>query len=266
MSGSRFALVLSALALLVGCEEEEIEQNNLEGTVVVDGDLVDEVFDGDIRRLGVVFLGVFEDFDPEPLGYPYPSTGPRVGDQPIGDALPYGGTSIGVYAYGCYRALACQVLTGRFASLEDVLDVHPVELEGGGVVDAETLYDQCTWYYGWNAIEEFSFVGVDAVDFHGNGDGDFEASFEALNGRTPEGARIWAFADNDFTSCSPDQGVVNRRFGDDLNFFREGTNYPDVLNFPDKYITDGDFISNEPPTLQADQLDGYEVRIDYLKD
>ncbi len=266
MSGKRLLAVFAVLALLVGCEEEEIEQNNLDGTLVLDGALVDEVFDGDARKIGMVYIGIFEDFDPEQLGYPYPSTGPRVGDQPIGDALPYGGTSIGVYSYGCYRALACNMLTGRYPSLEDVLEVNPIELEDGEMVSAETMYDQCTWYYGWNAIEEFSFVGQDDLDFQKNDDGDYEASFRAWHGRTPPGARIWAFADNDFTSCSPDQGVVNRRYGDDLNFFREGTNYADVLNFPDKYVTDGDFISSEPPTLEADKLDGYEVRIDYLKD
>ena len=93
-------LALSALVLLAGCFEESLPQKDLDGQIVVPGSLV-----SDARDIGMVYLGIYEGFDPEQLGYPYPQTAPRVGDNPIGDALPYGGTSVGQYAYGCYRAL-----------------------------------------------------------------------------------------------------------------------------------------------------------------
>ncbi len=258
---------LAALLTLVGCDsdEEDVPERNLDGTVIVRGDLVRDHLGGDPRRLGVVYIGVYEGFDEEQLGYPYPKTGPRVGDNPVGDALPYGGTSIGSYAYGCYRALSCNVVTGRYASLHEVLEVNPLSVDDQAV-DDETLYDQCSWYYGWNSIEEFSFIGAEQLDFRENADGDYEASFRAWHGRTPEGAVVYAFVDNDFTTCSPDNGTVNRQRPYDGVFFREGTNYGDILNFPDTYLNGGDFLSSSPPVVEAGRQDGYTVVVDMLKE
>ena len=263
---SRPLLIASALLALAGCaDEENLPEKNLDGRVLLRGALVDEVLGGDVRRLGIVYVGVYEGFDPEQLGYPYPQTGPRVGDNPVGDALPYGGTSIGTYAYGCYRALDCNVITGRYATLADVLEVNPITVDET-TIDDEVLYDQCSWYYGWNSIEEFHFIGADRLDFAKTPTGDYEAYFRAWHGRTPPGAIIYAFVDNDFTSCSPDSGPVNRQRPYDDVFFREGTNYRDVLNFPDKYINSGDFISSDPPRVVEGQQSGYTVIIDMLRD
>lgn len=263
---SRPLLFAVALLLFAGCvAEENLPEQNLDGTVVVRGALVEEVLGGDIRRLGMVYVGVYEAFDPEQLGYPYPKTGPRVGDNPVGDALPYGGTTIGAYAYGCYRALNCNLITGRYATLAEVLEVNPVVVDEVAITD-EVLYDQCSWYYGWNSIDEFHFVGTERLDFALNDDGDYEADFRAWHGRTPEGAIVYAFVDNDFTSCSPDSGTINRQRPYDDIFFREGTNYRDVLNFPDKYISVGDFLSSQPPSVVAGRQDGYTVVIDMLRD
>ena len=103
---SRLVALLAALTVLAACDnEEDLPQQNLDGQVIIRGSLVDEVLDGDPRKIGMVYIGIYEAFDPEQLGYPYPSTGPRVGDNPVGDALPYGGTSVGAYAYGCYLSL-----------------------------------------------------------------------------------------------------------------------------------------------------------------
>ncbi len=122
MSGSRF-VTISLICLWVGaCYNEEIPQQNLDGQIVLAGDMIN-----DPRDAGIVYLGIYEGYDPEQLGYPYPATGPRVGDNPIGDALPYGGTSVGSYAYACYRVLRCQVVTGRYDSLESLLETNPVE-------------------------------------------------------------------------------------------------------------------------------------------
>lgn len=259
MSGKR--VLLAAVVALTGCFNEELPQGNLTGTVVIPGD-----YAADITEIGQVYLGLFEGFDPYQLGYPYPKTGPRVGDNPIGDALPYGGTTVGTYAYACYRALNCQVLTGRYDSLQAILDKYPVELESGDMATEEDLFDQCTWYYGWNGLAEFNFIGDGQLDFVKNGDGDWEAPFQAWNTEAPAGAILWGFVDNDFTTCNIDQGVVNRRREDDDNFFREGTNFVDVLNFPDKYITPGDWISETPVVLEADQRDGYQIVLDYVRD
>jgi hypothetical protein len=253
--------LLAACVALAGCWDEELPEQPVDGTIVIPSDQV-----ADIREVGPVFVGIFESFDPHQLGYPYPSTAPRVGDQPVGDALPYGGTTLGSYAFGCYRALQCGIVTGRYSSLEDILEVNPVETDDGSFASDEDLFDQCTWYYGWNSLAEFTFVGDDKLDFRKNDDGDWEADFRTWRTQTPDGAIVWAFADNDFTSCSTDAGTVNRRRGEDGNYFREGTNFTDVLNLPDKYITAGDWVVSQPDTIEEGRLDGYSVTLDYVKD
>lgn len=256
---ARASLAGVALALLVvpGCWQEDLPESDLDGQVVIPGDLVP-----DPRALGAVYVGVYEGFDPDALGYPYPATGPRVGDAPIGDALPYGGTSVGSFAFGCFRATACRIVTGRYSTLADVLDVHPLANDDGEPVTEEEMYDQCTWYYGWNSIEEFSFVGAGTLDWEQDVSGDWVAGFRAWHTRTPEGAIVWGFADNDHTSCSPDRGATNRRRSEDGVYFREGSNFPDVLNYPDKYITPGDVVSSQPEVLEAGRLDGYRLVLD----
>ena len=256
---SRFAPALLGLVLLLaGCFDEGIPERDLDGQVLIPADLVD-----DPRTLGTVYLGIYEGFDPDQLGYPYPTTGPQVGDAPLGDALPYGGTSVGEFVYGCYRATRCQVVTGRYPELADILDLHPLDNTDGQPVTVEEMFDQCTWYYGWNSIEEFSFVGADDLDFAQDEAGDWVADFRAWHTRVPEGALIWGFVDNDHTSCTVDRGAVNRRSSEDGIYFQEGAHFQDVLNFPDKYITPGDLVTSEPTALEADRLDGYQLVIDH---
>ncbi len=264
MSGKRLTTAAGFLALLIGstgCFVEDLPEQDLFGEVVLPQGLVE-----DPRYAGVIYLGVYEGFDPQQLGYPYPTTGPRVGDNPIGDALPYGGTTVGHYSYGCYRVLRCAVLSGRYESLEALLEVNPVEEEDGELVTAEDMYDHCSWYYGWNHLGEFTFVGDDQLDFSQDENGDWVAPFTAYHGRLPAGAVIWGFADNDSTSCSIDQGILNRKRSEDGAYYREGSNYSDVLNFPDKYITTGDFISQEVTVIEDGKTEGYRLVLDYTKE
>jgi hypothetical protein len=259
---SRHLALLALLAMCAsGCVEENVPQKDLDGVVIVPGDLVE-----DGRTIGTVYVGVYEAFDPEQLGYPYPATGPQVGDNPIGDALPYGGTSIGEFMYGCYQVTRCEIVTGRYGSLTDMLEINPLFNDDGTAVTEEEYFDQCAWYFGWNSIDEFVLIGESRLDFRKNGDGDWEAPFRAWHTRVPEGAILWGFVDNDDTSCSIDRGAVNRRRSEDDLYFREGAGFRDVLNFPDKYITAGDLITGAPTTVHADQLDGYEVIMDFVKD
>lgn len=257
---SRVLAALVAALLVAGCFDEQLPERNLTGTVVVPSAMVE-----DSRDIGMVYLGIFEGWDPEQLGYSYPATGPRVGDNPLGDTQPYGGSTVGEYAYPCLRALRCNVITGRYTTIPDLLDKNPVTKEDGELMNQEEFYDQCQWYFGWNEVSEFTFLG-DEVDFHENAEGDWEAEFLAWHTQIPAGSILWGFVDSDFTSCSIDTGSINRRRGDDGQFFREGSNFPDVLNFPDKYITDGDLVSSQVATIVADQADGYELRLDEMVD
>ena len=259
MSSKAFA-ALTATVLLAGCFQEELPEQNVAGQVVVPSSVVE-----DPRTIGMIYIGIFEAWDPEQLGYSYPATGPRVGDNPLGDTQPYGGTTIGEYAYPCLRAIQCEVVTGRYETIDDLLEVNPINNEDGSPMSVEQYYDQCTWYYGWNSIDEFRFINTD-LDFQENEDGDWAADFFAWHTQIPEGSIIWGFTDNDFTTCSESQGAINRRRSDDGVFFREGTNFADVLNFPDKYITEGDLVSNEPAVITADKTDGYRLVLDGVID
>ncbi len=255
---SRIAFALLCSLSVAGCFNEELPEKDLYGSILISSDIVENA-----RDIGPVYIGIYEAFDPFQLGYPYPATAPRVGDNPIGDALPYGGTSVGDFAYGCYQSLRCVIVSGRYDSLESMLEANPLEDEDGEPLTAEELFDQCTYYYGWNSISEFNFIGESQLDFELNDDGDWEADFKAWHTRVPEGALLWAFADNDSTSCSVDRGAINRKRPEDGLYFREGAHFQDILNFPDKYITSGDLVSEEPTVLQADQLDGYKLRLQY---
>lgn len=257
---SKWIAALAAPLLLAGCWDEQLPEQNLGGSVIVPADLVE-----DSRDIGMVYLGVFEAWDPEQLGYSYPATGPRVGDNPLGDTQPYGGTTVGEYAYPCMRALRCGIITGRYTSIEDLLEVNPVTKDDGELMTNEEFYDQCQWYFGWNEVAEFTFL-TEEPDFTVNDDGDWQADFLAWHTQIPAGSIIWGFVDNDYTSCSVDQGSYNRRRSDDGQFFREGSNFPDVLNFPDKYITQGDLVSSQVATIVDDQADGYELRLDQMLD
>jgi hypothetical protein len=253
----RAAALLIACLSASGCFVEELPEVNISGQIVVPASAAP-----DSRTIGMVYLGIYEAWNPEQLGYSYPATGPRVGDNPLGDAQPYGGTTVGEYAYPCLRAIQCEVITGRFASIDDLLEVKPINTEEGEPMTDEEFYDQCQWYYGWNSLAEFRFIGTDQLDFSEDADGDWVADFGVVHSQAPEGSIIWGFVDNDFTTCSSSQGGINRRRSDDGVFFREGTNFADVLNFPDKYITAGDLVSSEVAVLSSDKVDGYRLVLD----
>jgi len=257
----RGVLPLIGLTLLAGCFVEDLPEENLSGQVVVPSSIAQ-----DAREIGMVYVGIFEAWNPEQLGYSYPATGPRVGDNPLGDAQPYGGTSVGEYAYPCLRAVQCEVITGRYASIDDLLEVNPINVEDGDPMSPEQFYDQCQWYYGWNSLAEFRFLGEEALDFREDESGDWVADFQAVHTQIPAGSIVWGFVDNDFTTCSENQGSINRRQSDDGVFFREGTNFGDVLNFPDKYITEGDVVSGQPAVITEDKNEGYRLVLDEVID
>jgi hypothetical protein len=245
------------LLLLPACFEEEIPEGDLSGRLILPAS-----HGIDPRDLGVVYVGVYESIDAEALGFPYPTMGPRVGDQDFGDALPYGGSTVGEYAFACIRALACQVVTGRYETFGDVVDGLDLG-SSDPPLDAQGLFDQCSWYYGYHQEEEFNFVGARLLDFAEQDDGDWSAEFSVLHSLLPAGARLWAFADNDQTTCSSQGGVVNRRIGEDGQYFREGSNATDVLNFPARYITEGDLLSSEGATVADGVRADYSVTLDW---
>lgn len=250
----RTALLALALG---GCFDEALPEEDLRGQVVLPASLGMTP-----QQAGMIYVGVFEGFDADALGFPYPTTGPRIGDQSYGDALPYGGTTVGAYTFACYHALACEVQTGRYLDIADFLAHHEVAVDGEPVTE-EGFFDHCAWYFGWNELSEFLFLGQDRLDFQEGEGGDWTAEFEVLHSQLPDGAIVWGFMDNDATSCSTQTGLANRRQSEDGQFWREGSNFNDVLNFPAKYITSGDLLVSEPAVLEGGRTEGYSIAFDW---
>ena len=243
----------------VGCLDEQLPEQNISGTLTVPGSQAENAYD-----IGIVYLGLYSGWDSNSLGYPYPSTGPVVGDASAGDAFPYGGTTVGRFAFACYQVLKCEFITGRFTNFEEIISSYELTDEAGAPLTPEQMFDDCTFYYGFNSLEEFDFSGEELLDFARNDAGDWEASWQIVRAQPRDNSVLYAYADNDLTSCNPGDGSINRQ--PDAFVFREGTNFQDVLNFPVKYLTRGDFITSQPPSVEQDRLDGYELVLDYVFD
>lgn len=267
-------VLASAFALLGGCFDEPIREVDLVGTVRISASAVP-----DVRDIGVVYVGVYPGWSDDVLGYAYPTMGPVVGSARLGDTYPYGGTTIGSFAYACYQALKCEVVTGRYATLEDLVCAHGLTAEGAtedcscspgddgsfvidegsGCLSPDDFWTDCADYYGFTDPEELDFVGKERLAFEKVEDGGeefWEAEYRIWHVVPFANAVLYAFADNDGTSCNPEGGSINRkRDRDGGQFFYEGTHFNDVLNFPDKYLTSGDVLSEEPVVLTQSAVD-----------
>ena len=253
----RITLLLFALTALLGCWSEDLREVDLTGTVHIPLELADSS-----KELGMVFIGVYADADDSTLGITYPFMGPVVGSNTWGDSYPYGGTTVGTYTFPCVVEGKCEIITGRHADLDDVLDATGIGQYGETPWDQEDYWDACQEYFGYSSPEELEFVGVDNLDFH-EADGHWIADFKIWHVDPQEDAlarpKLWAFVDNGKQSCNPDGGASNRGNGP---YFREGDVFPDVLNMPGKYLTPGDLYSNTPASLELDRRDDYEIVID----
>ncbi len=271
MVGTALLMAGGSLAL-TACFSETMTDVDLTGTVRIPVELVGEMAD-----IGIVYIGLFAGWDVDTLGYPYPKMGPVVGDQRLGDTYPYGGTSVGTFGYACYQSLKCQVVTGRHVDLTDLVCRFQLLAEGesgcscsqsedgswsiddgSGCLDPDTFWDDCSHYYGYQDPSQLNFVGEDQLDFQEveeDGQAYYQASFRMWHVVPYQNAVLYGFVDNDLTSCNPEDGQTNRRQSIDGGpYFREGTNFSDVMNFPDKYLSPGDLVTSAPHALTADDL------------
>ena len=255
----RTTLLLIALMALPGCWQENLREIDLTGTVHVPLELADSSAD-----LGVIFVGLYADADESTLGFTYPFMGPVVGSNSWGDSYPYGGTTVGTYAFPCVVEGKCEVITGRYGDLDDVLDAVGIGQLSDPPWSDEDYWDACQDYFGYTTPEELEFVGVDNLDFY-EADGAWVADFKIWHvdpqDDAPARPKLWAFVDNGKQSCNPDGGTSNRTDGP---WFREGDIFPDVLNMPGKYLTPGDLYSGTPTSLELDTREGYAIVIDSL--
>jgi hypothetical protein len=281
-------MLTSALfANLAGCAfNEELPEGDVTGKVILpreaatrdtlsledaDGDgFPDTTADNtDVRLIGSVFLGAFSGIDTTSFAYPHPSMGPVIDPHHPGDTFPYGGTSVGRYDYACYEAVACQVVTGRFAGWDkllsyfnDLLGVEVVDMEGEVVDNPSTYQQRCYHFYKVTSDAELPFISTaEDLDFKENADGDFEAEFTMPHTYLVDGMVIWGFMDapelsventsinGQFTSCTTSTDQPQAEYD---NTYERGRSEIHLLNLPSEYITPGDWVANGEATVSLD--------------
>jgi hypothetical protein len=254
-------MVSTILILAFGCAyQEELPEKDITGTVVLPAAaLTRQLPNGetvtDPRLIGPVFLGAYAGIDDVAFSYPHPTMGPIVNADTPGDTFPYGGTTVGRYDFACYEALACKVVTGRFADYADILDYFqllgsPVTDDNGAeVANGSTFQQACYEYYYATSDAEMAFIGAD--QFTENADGDWEASFSMPHTVFVDGMVIWGWMDapsvdlantsenGSFSTCDVGSGRNPTEYDEE---FYEGRVYYNALNIPSRYIFNGDWV------------------------
>lgn len=264
------AICISALAAvgLSGCynENDYLTHRDLKGTVTIPADLVQlEILDpddnlktleDDPRLLGPVYLGVFASIRDDLYSYPHPEIGPILDEGTEGNTYPYGGTTVGRFDWGCYQQMKCKLVTGRYQDYDEVLDFFADDLEspilnddGEEITSGVELRERCYELNYLTGDVEVRFVGP--LDFERQSNGDYVADVEILHTDFREGVQVWGWMDTPsstfgFRTCDDTQG--EQVFYYDENY-QAGTNFNDVLNFPGKYIGDGDLVAEEAAVI-----------------
>lgn len=139
-----------------------------------------------------------------------------------GDAFPYGGTSIGTFE-------------GRDNST--------------GLRDPDL---------GCTVVNNRQFYPAD------DGSGDLKHDFLIRQFPFYNGTVVYAFADNDFGTCDPTGGYEDpgTDLDSDLDDVQYPSNYPDILNYPQDYVTADDLVT-DAGTMTLTTVDTYiELTLD----
>jgi hypothetical protein len=297
-------LVLSlAVIAITGCTfDEHLPQVDVRGTVVLpreaavftvtDAKTGDTEEVEDVRAIGPVILGVFPSISADDFGYPHPEMGPIIVEGTPGNTYPYGGGTVGRYDFACFSDLSCRIVTGRFKDFDDILNWYsdtlgdPVVDEFGQVVDSDEYFRAyCYELFEMTTDRELSFLSeyldtdgniVSDLDFQQNADGDYEAEFDLWQVTYEKDMKIWGWMDSPsenftFSTCDLDRGQENNEYSNDYYY---GANFTDLINFPSKYIYDGDWTVQDPYVFTELDADDYRaaalepsevsVRMDYL--
>jgi hypothetical protein len=272
-------ITLSAL-LLTGCAfEENLPEKDFDGTVRIPvaatqfsyqfGETDDDVVDvDDSRGLGPVYLGAFPAVQEGLYNYTHPEIGPILNTSQDGNTYPYGGTSIGRFDWGCYQSLVCKVVSGRFATYDDVLEYFADSLndpvldgEGtiveGGVEFQEHCFD--VLYYA--ADYEVTFIGE--TDFTLDGD-HYVANVTLPHTTYAEGMSVWGWMDmpspsGNFSTCDEGTGEFHSYYAEEHYL---GASVNDLLNFPGKYIDSGDWVVQDAAIINGPD-DSFDLELGY---
>lgn len=273
----RRLLILSAAAVLgTACSfNEGLIIEDMTGRVVVPREAASRVMnngeeiDGNARLIGPVVLGFYPSIRDDLYRYPHPEVGPAFSQEVQGDAYPYGGTTVGDIRHPCVSDLACRITSDRFTTYDDILDWYATYYEAPVLDSAdepietgEYIRQTCFERLNYTTDDEIRLVTFDANDdgtvddndlqFTENADGDFEAEFivrqqEFFQG-VEQGMTLWGWmdsparADGRLNTCNDQRGFIDVEYDDQ---FRAGLQYPDLLNFPNEYIQEGDWVSSE---------------------
>jgi hypothetical protein len=273
--------MLPSILLLqfVGCTfEENLPHKDLTGTVRIPieamtitlglNDDAREVTDE--RVLGPVYIGAFPSIQEGLYPYPHPEMGPILGQD--GNTYPYGGSSIGRFDWACYQPLICKTVTGRYKDYDDLIEFfrdviqEPIRtIDGHEVSSAEEYQERCFEVYETLGDWENSFIG--ALDFTNQGDY-LEAEVELPHTYFREGMSIWGWMDSpsstfDFSTCDSSVGDIANYYDE---YYEMGTNSMDLLNFPGKYISFGDWISEGTTITDPDNVFELELGYKYVEE
>jgi hypothetical protein len=280
----RFLPLVALPLLATACRwDEGLEINNMTGTVVVPMEAATKTFnleDGpitvtDVRNIGPVLLGFYPDVLPENTvkSYPHPEVGPLFDPGlVIGDAYPYGGTTIGTFRSACVKDMTCQVVSGRHVDFDamvswynDVLGTPIEDYNENPITSGEYLRELCYNLYEYTSDAELRLTATEDrnddgaldegdLDFVVREDGNFEANFivwqqEYFQNDDGQGFTAWAFMESPVTG--DEFGFCNEGLGGQLTQYNEiinaGTIQRDILNRPSLHLKGGDWVSGVQP-------------------
>ena len=172
--------------------------------------------------------------------------------------------------YACYEQLRCKVVTGRYTDYQEIIDFfsdvvqEPILApDGTEVTNASTYQEHCFTTEYVTSDDELSFVDDEPNEdvrpyfkpyFSLNEEGThYVADVTIPHALVVDGMELWGWVDMpsaryNFASCNESEGDMHYRYTEQ---FYKGSSYPDLLNFPGLYIDEGDWIVDEPYTVDS---------------
>lgn len=270
---TRILLPVTAIAVFTACSfDENLVIENMHGRIVLPPEAASQVVNRsetepeligpDVRMIGPVYLGLYPEVGDTEFPFPHPLTGPVVGSD-VGDAFPYGGTTVGDLRFACFADLECRVVSGRHLDYDSIVEWMGLFEEdltdafGAPVDTGDYIRQVCFEQQFYTSDDELRVIEtadsnddgvVDAadLDFVERADGNWEATFTIWQQEFYEGFSAWAFMDAPdpesagYSTCNNSQVNTN----DYVSVVNDSTQYQDVLNVPVSYMSPGDWVGS----------------------
>lgn len=291
----RILLPAAAIVVFTACAfDENLVIENMEGRIIIPRDAATQTLeytDGttetvtDVRMIGPVFVGLYPEIEQGAYPFPHPNTGPSLTAGQIGDAYPYGGTTVGDFRYACFEDLSCNMVSGRHLTYDSIIEWMGVfeqpfrDAFGQPVETGDYIQQVCFEQNFYTSDEEVRLIQTADrdgdgeitaadLDFVENAEGNFEGRFKIWQQEYTEGFSAWAFMDAPntnsmtHTTCNPDLGSQQVEYN---QIIRTGTQYRNVLNYPNTYLTPGDWVGSMENGVHtySDVNDDVEIWVDF---